>query len=220
MKRRQTLTCALATLAIVLLTTTACSDSTNQGKPMPDTSEFSQLTKTGIARIQDTQHARFDLRNHELTKAAVGLEGTTMGPIIGGADQPTITLELLGPNQAETEQTSTMAFVSTGPATEPFENIVFWKSFDTIQESLAELNGDIAQWGLNPRLVKQWEENIKDGSDFQQVISMGVGRSGLVIDVEGYIKNGKPLFKYDIYLEPKYYTPEVQATIQASGRSS
>lgn len=204
---------------MLLLTAVSCADPSNKEEPMPSTSEFSQLTDAGITQIEKTRHARFDLRNHELTKAAVGLDGQNRGPIIGGADKPMITLDLLGPDQTETVETSTIMFLSS-TADEPYEGIVWWKSFDTPQQALAELHEDINRWGLNPKRVGTWEENIKGETNYQQVISMGVGRSGLVLDVEGRLKDGHALLKYDIYLDPKYYTPEVQETIRRTGYST
>ncbi|WP_459961089.1 hypothetical protein [Nocardia sp. IFM 10818] len=213
-----TLTRSIAAAAMLFLTATACSTPSSKEEPMPPSSEFSQLTDAGVAQIKRTRHARFDLRNHELTKAAVGLEGQDRGPIIGGADQPMISLELLGPDQAETVETSTIMFLSPS-ADKPYAGIVYWRSFETPQECLEELRDDITRWGLNAKRVDMWEENSQGESDYQQVVSMGVGRSGLVISVEAYLKRGKPLLKYDIYLEPEYYTPEVQQTIRATGFS-
>lgn len=207
----------LIAAVILILTAAACSDPARSAHA-PSGSEFSQLTKAGIAEIKRTRHARFDLRNHELTKAAVGLEGTTMGPIVGGADQPDITLELLGPFGTETVQTSTMAFMSTGPASEPIEGVLFWRPIDTPEQALDELRSDIGRWGLNPEDVDWWERNTRGESEYQMVISMGVGRSGLVIDVEAYLKHGKPLLKYDVYLNPEYYTPEAQESIRKYGK--
>lgn len=119
----------------------------------------------------------------------------------------------------ETVETSTMAFVSTGSAASMFEHVVFWLSFGTLAECLAGLRDDIARWGLNPARVDRWGENSKGEASFQQTVSMGVGRSGLVVEVEGYVNGGKPLLKYNILLEPRYYTTEVQDFIRATGGS-
>ncbi|WP_306359229.1 hypothetical protein [Nocardia sp. CC227C] len=205
-------------ITVMLLVAVGCAAPSSEEKPVPSTSEFSQLTDAGIAEIEDSRHARFDLRNHELTKAAVGLDGQDRGPIIGGADKPLITLELLGPERTETVQTSTIMFLSTSADT-PYEGIVFWQSFDTPQECLAELRTDVTRWGIRVEDIDRWDRNSQGETDYQQVISMGVGRSGLVADVEARLANGHCLLKYDIYLEPRYYTPEVQDTIRRTGSS-
>ncbi|MEV6773310.1 hypothetical protein AB0N05_32220 [Nocardia sp. NPDC051030] len=183
---------------------------------MPNTPEFSQLTDAGIEQIKKTRNARFDLRNHELTKAAVGLDGQDRGPIIGGADGPMITVEFLGPEQAETIETNTLMFLSPN-ANKPYSGIVFWKSFDDAQQCLDELRDDVSRWGLSAARVDRWAENSKGESNYQQVVSMGVGRSGLVIDVEAYLKDGRALLKYDIYLEPDLYTPQALDEIRTTG---
>ncbi|WP_280356636.1 hypothetical protein [Nocardia otitidiscaviarum] len=217
MNPRSTIVQALYTTAM-LLVAIGCAAPSNEEKPVPITSEFSQLTDAGIAEIEESRHARFDLRNRELTKAAVGLDGQDRGPIVGGADKPMITLELLGPEHTETVQTSTIMFLSASADT-PYEGIVFWKSFDTTQDCLAELRTDISRWGIRAEDVDRWERNSQAETDYQQVISMGVGRSGLVAGVEARLKNGNCLLKYDIYLEPRYYAPEVQDMIRRTGSS-
>lgn len=207
-----------AAAALLLLTVAACGAPELQEEPTSTTSEFSQLTKAGIERIKKNRHARFDLRNHELTKAAVDLDGQDIGPIIGRAGQPMITLELIGPEQTETIETSTIMFLSNG-ADKPYEGIVWWTSFDEPQQCLTELRNDITRWGLSVEGVDWWERNTQGKTDYKQVVSMGVGRSGLVVDVEARLKRGHCLLKYDIYLEPRYYTPEVQDIIRRTGFS-
>ncbi|WP_282782592.1 hypothetical protein [Nocardia sp. CC201C] len=184
---------------------------------MPSTTEFSQLTPAGIERIKQTGHARFDLRNRELTKAATGMEGQTMGPIIGGPDQPMITLELLGPDRTETVETNTIGFVSTGPAEAPYDEIVFFRPLDTAQQANAELREGVTRWGFNTRKVDLWEENSRGESDYQQVVSSGIGPSGLVVTVEAYLKSGKPLLRYMVHLEPYLYAPQALEDIRKTG---
>lgn len=217
MKSRSTR--VLAAVMMLLLTAAACSAPSSKEEPLPSTTEFSQLTPAGIEQIKTTRHARFDLRNHDLTKSSVGTEGETMGPIIGGADQPMITLELLGPDRTETVETNTIAVVSTGPASEPYEDIVFWRSLDTPQQANEELRDGITRWGFNPARVSRWEENSQSQSDYRQVVSMGIGPSGLVMEVEAYLQAGKPLLRYIVHFEPRLYTPEVLDRIRSTGLS-
>lgn len=205
----------LAAAGLLLLTVVACVAPEHKQEPPAAASEFSQLTKAGIARIEKTRHARFDLRNHELTKAAVGLEGESMGPIIGGARKPMITLELLAPNRTETVETNTMGFVSTG--TEPYGEIVFFRPLDTPEQANTELREGITRWGFNADNVRQWEENTRDKADDQLVVSMGIGPSGLVVSVEAYLKKGKALLRYMVHLEPYLYAPQALDDIRRTG---
>ncbi|SUD47910.1 Uncharacterised protein [Nocardia otitidiscaviarum] len=184
---------------------------------MPSTTEFAQLTPAGIERIKQTGHARFDLRNRELTKAAAGMEGQAMGPIIGGPDQPMITLELLGPNRTETVETNTIGFVSTGSAGAPYDEIVFFRPFDTAQQANDELREGITRWGFNAGKIELWEQNSRGESDYQQVVSSGIGPSGLVVTVEAYLKRGKPLLRYMVHLEPHLYAPQALEDIRTTG---
>ncbi|WP_306356295.1 MULTISPECIES: hypothetical protein [unclassified Nocardia] len=207
---------ALATAAL-LLSTAACSTPSSQEEPVPSTTEFSHLTPAGIEQIKQTGHARFDLRNRELTKAAAGMEGQTMGPIIGGPDQPMITLEFLGPDRTETVETNTIGFVSTGPAEAPYDEIVFFRPLDTAQQANDELREGITRWGFNAGKVDLWEENSREESDYQQVVSSGIGPSGLVVTVEAYLKHGKPLLRYMVHLEPYLYTPQALEDIRKTG---
>lgn len=207
----------LAVTAMLLLTVASCSAPSNKEEPVPSTTEFSQLTPAGIKQIEKTRHARFDLRDRELTKAAVGMEGQTMGPIVGGATKPMITLELLGPDRTESVETNTMGFVSTGPAEEPYEEIVFFRPFDTPEQANAELREGITRWGFNADNVRQWEDNTRDKADDQQVVSMGIGPSGLVVSVEANLKHGKPLLRYMVHLEPYLYAPQALDDIRRTG---
>ncbi|MCP9619919.1 hypothetical protein FOH10_07435 [Nocardia otitidiscaviarum] len=186
---------------------------------MPSTTEFAQLTPAGIEQIKQTGHARFDLRNRELTKAAAGMEGQIMGPIIGGPDQPMITLELLGPNRTETIEANTIGFVSSGPAEEPYQEIVFFRPLDTPEQANGELREGITRWGFNAENVRLWEENTSGKSDYQQVVSMGLGPSGLVVEVEAYLQQGRPLLRYIVHLEPYLYTPQALEEIRTTGNT-
>lgn len=216
---RQTLTHAVTTLILLVLTIGACATPPDKEEPVPDSSEFSQLTSAGIAQIKQTQQARFDLRNRELTKAAVGLAGTTMGPIIGGADKPMISLELLGPDRTETVETNTIGFVSTGSAEEPFEEIVYFRPLDTPQQGVNELRAGITRWGFNAEGIDWWEKNTQGKSDYQQVVSMGIGPSGLVMEVEAKLQHGKPLLRYIVHLKPRLYTEQALNDIRSTGRA-
>ena len=206
-------------LLISLVTATAlvtgCSSS--KGPTLDYTPEFSILTKPGINQIKESRHARFDLRDLDLTKADTGVEPVyDLGPMIGNASGPELTLELLGPTGTEIITTRTF-MVDSLVKDEPYTGITFWRDFDNPADANTELRDGITRWGFHPDRVQDWLDYAAAREDAKSYVSLGIGASGLLAGVEARQKNGHTLLRYEILLEPKYYEPDVLANIRATG---
>ncbi|MUM17174.1 hypothetical protein FZI91_19365 [Mycobacterium sp. CBMA271] len=184
---------------------------------------FSLLTEAGIDRIKRTKRGRFDVRTGILTKAAVGLENLPYPPMIGHPGGGEMTFTFLGPNAEENVVTENITF-DTSDLTHNVDMIVWFSAPNSMTDSHAELRAGIQRWGYRPEDVEAWGESVNwpksPYSDrFRSVIGMGVGRSGLVTEVQGTRKDGNEILRYQMYLEEKYYKPEVQEIIRETGRS-
>ena len=208
----------LVTLAVVGTLALGCSSS--KGPTLDYTPEFSLLTEAGINQIKESRHARFDLRDHTLTKADVGFDPPVdKGPMVGNASSPELTLEFLGPTGTETVTTRTFMVPSLSK-NEPYELIAFWRDFDNPADANTELLAGIERWGFLPAKIQNWITNTGDGEDDKAVLGMGVGPAGLVVEVEARLKNGHQLLRYMVHLTPDLYTPEAQANIRQFGQET
>ncbi|TDZ76942.1 hypothetical protein DE4585_01212 [Mycobacteroides salmoniphilum] len=190
--------------------------------PTANDQGFSLLTDAGIAEINRTKSGRFDLRSGRLSKSAVGLEGLDRGAMIGHPGGSQYTFAFLGPISDERITTQNITFASHD--THDFFTIVWFSAPESLEAAHAELRAGVEHWGWHPRLVQQWFDSVNwppssNTEAFRSVISMGVSKSGLVVDVQGTRKDGKEVLQYGIYLGDKYYTSETQQKIRDTGRS-
>ncbi|GIG20557.1 hypothetical protein Cch01nite_12810 [Cellulomonas chitinilytica] len=216
MRRRPAAVVALVAVTASLLA--ACSPAS----PREETTtlgpnEYSRLDAAGIAQIHDTRFARFDVRDGVLLPQDVGLPEGSSGTMVGGASEPELTVELVGPDATETITTRTLD-VMTG------ENgaIIFWRTPEDHDAATAALHDDQTVWGLRAQDVDRWltetaDPTVGQGSRFTRVVGSGVGRSGLVGTVEGSVKDGKETHRVVVELGSALYTPDALETIRSTG---
>ncbi|SIH39229.1 Uncharacterised protein [Mycobacteroides abscessus subsp. abscessus] len=179
---------------------------------------FSLLTEAGIAQIKRTKHARFDLRSTQLTKTAVGLQNSSYSPMIGHAGGGEMTFTFLGPTAREEVITENITFV-TSSITNTVETIVWFSAPKDIAAAHTELRAGVNRWGFRNQDVERWITNSAKREQDKESLGMGIGPTGLVVDVTARKKNGNEIYQYGIHLDPRYYTPETQQTIRETGKS-
>lgn len=215
--RRQTL--ALAT-TVALLTSACMWIRTDQQPTGPTVNEqgFSLLTEAGIANIKKTKLAKFDLRYTHLTKTAVGLQNSPYSPMIGHAGGGEMTFTFLGPTGQEQVVTENITFV-TSNITDTVETIVWFSAPKELTAAHAELRAGINRWGFRTQDVERWITNSAKREQDKESLAMGIGPTGLVVEVTARKKHGNDIYQYGMYLRPELYTPETQQTIRETGKS-
>ncbi|OAT66397.1 hypothetical protein AWB85_16845 [Mycobacteroides immunogenum] len=210
------------TLSAALLASGCVFGTTKQGAPVtgPTVNEqgFSLLTEAGIDEIIRTKRGRFDLRSGDLSKAAVGLENSDKEPMIGRPGGEEVTFTFLGPAAEETLITDSITF-TTSNITNSVDNIVWFSAPANMDAAHAELRSGIYRWGFRPQDVERWINDSAKHETDKSTLGMGVGLAGLVVEVTARKKNGNEIYQYSIYLGGDYYTPKVQETIHATGKS-
>ena len=182
---------------------------------------FSRLSTSGVKQIKDSRSARFDFRDLTLTNAEAGLPADyNRDVIIGGAGKPDIELTFLGPEAQATVSTQTI-WITTYFRGGRFEDLIFWRSFDTTEGAQHELAQATARWGILPENVDTWTHIASKADDGKEKWSLGsgIGPTGLIIDMNASIKNGVQVFQYYVHLNPLTYNPENIESIRTTGIS-
>lgn len=177
----------------------------------------SQLDAAGITQIKESGRARFDLRDHELTPADVGIRADRMGPIVGRPGDDPVELTLVGPDGEETVSTSTFGatFLTTGRAA---TNITWFESYDTEDEAFAALDAAGDRWGLTREAVAGWRETLALGGDQEISLRPSVGPSGLVNQVTVRGERGKgQTHQWAVLLDPRYYEADALEKLRRTG---
>ncbi|KRQ23125.1 MULTISPECIES: hypothetical protein [Mycobacteroides] len=208
-------------LLITTMLVSGCAGWIREGKevtgPTVNDQGFSLLTEAGIAEIERSKHARFDLRNRELTRQAVGLAGSKSEPMIGTPGGAELTFTFLGPSAEENVVTQNITFASTDLA-DTLDLIVWFSAPATIEDAHAELRSGIYRWGFRPEDVQRWITNSTKRDDDKEFLGMGVGLAGLIVGVTARRKNGNDVYEYQLYLDPALYTANAIDAIKKTGK--
>ena len=185
----------------------------------PDPHEFSLLTDEGMKRIEESRHARFDLRDLMLTNTEAGLPADhKRDVIIGGAGEPDIELTFLGPEAGDTVSTQTI-WITAHYRGGQFEDLIFWRSFDTQEGAQQELAQATTRWGILAENVETWNSIASRAGESKEKWSLGngIGPTGLIVGMNASIKDGVQVFQYTLNLDPRNYTPENIENIRSTG---
>ncbi|MBB4854389.1 hypothetical protein HNP40_001776 [Mycobacteroides chelonae] len=208
-------------LFIATMLVSGCAGWIREGKevtgPTVNEQGFSLLTEAGIAEIKRSKHARFDLRNRELTRQAVGLAGSKYEPMIGSPGGPDLTFTFLGPSAEENVITQNITFASTN-LTDTLNLIVWFSAPPDIEAAHAELRSGIYRWGFRPEDVERWITSSANEEKDKETLGMGVGLAGLVVEVTARKKNGNDIYQYALHLDPALYTADAIDAIEKTGK--
>ncbi len=181
---------------------------------------FSRLDDAGVAEIERTRTARFDLSQLSISRDELGLAPDSLGPVVGRAGAPAFTLEMTAPEGTEEVRTPTFSVAFNGP--DPQADYLTWfEGYDSRQEAdAAPLRSAIGRWGFQPEELERWHETLElSGTEkARSTTGLGVSSSGLV--VEGILsgtKTGGQTHRFQVLLGPRYYEPAALTSIRRTG---
>lgn len=207
---------------LTILLASACGLSTNADDPAGDApvtnpDGFSLLTREGVDAIQEAGRARFDLRERTITRKAVGLETGRLGPVVGGAGEPDLTLELVAPERTEEVRTSTFSVTFTGND-DRASTVTWFEAYDTDTESQEALKRAVERWGLPADQPAAWRQASETGEE-ELTLRAGVAPSGLASSLTvRRTSSGGQTHQWMLLLRPGLYTPESLEQIRRTGR--
>lgn len=179
----------------------------------------SQFTPEGIKDIKTSRQASIDVSERPLAMSALGFEEGSDGVLMATDSEKKIDVSITTPQGVVTMTTDTIR-VRPGVPTENVSRIDIFYNFPDAQDANAEI--DRAKNELGFRALDDFTgigPEFKDGSG-KSSWNPGLGnKTGTVFSVEA-IENhttGSLTWIYSIQLADKYYTPEAEAGIAATG---
>lgn len=211
---------ALGVGVLTVLATVGCGVQDTPGDAPVTTSDgYSHLDRGGVAQIEQTRRAAFDLRDHTVTRADVGLPDGDLGPVVGGAADPELTVRLVAPEGEEEVRTSTFSIAFNG-ARDHADYLTWFESYDSAAPAHAALQEAVTRWGFSPADVTRWDQTLElaAGEKVTRSVGLAVSPSGLVVGVDlTATTDGGQTHRYQVQLDPRYYEPGALASIRRTG---
>lgn len=136
----------------------------------------------------------------------MGLPDGDLGPVVGGAADPELTVRLAAPEGEEEVRTSTFSVAFDG-ARDRADYLTWFESYDSAASARAALQEAVTRRGFSPADVTRWDRAVElaAGEKVTRSIGLAVSASGLVVGVDVTATgDGGQTHRYLVQLDPRY----------------